>query len=232
MRNPLVAGLAGLLAIALSTHARESLQFESPAAPGAPLDLYIEAGFEFRAPKAEGAGFGGGLIYRDSLAIFPNPDPNFFEPPVNGTRYLASFTGSHPVLRRVDGGLFTLHGLDLGEYSSTYPFPHEVIVTGLFAGGGRITNMLTLDGHVDALPDPPDFQTFELGPEWSDLVEVRFVTFHPDYGRTLIIGNSFDNIVVSIPEPSLVRLWVLALIVTVSWRIRRTKPGRTRAAPP
>ncbi len=230
MRNPLVTGLAGLLAIALSTHARESLQFESPAAPGAPLDLYIEAGFEFRAPKAEGAGFGGGLIYRDSLAIFPHPELVFLNP---GERHAVPRVVARIASRSAkrDGGLFTLHGW-ISEVFLHLSVSHEVIVTGLFAGGGRITNMLTLDGHVDALPDPPDFQTFELGPEWSDLVEVRFVTFHPDYGRTLIIGNSFDNIVVSIPEPSLVRLWVLALIVTVSWRIRRTKPGRTRAAPP
>jgi hypothetical protein len=165
---------------------------------------YVNGGYEFSAP-------GGGLIYRDSALIQPNPAPGYFEPPVNGTKYLASFTGSQPLLRRADGGTFSLFGLDLAEYSSAFAEPQAVTVTGTFLAGGTISTVLNLDGHVDALPDPPDFQSFVFSPEWNGLVEVRFLTSDSVYSFVRM-GTSFDNLLLSpVPEPSAIAITLSGL---------------------
>jgi hypothetical protein len=65
---------------------------------------------------------------------------------------------------------------------------------------------------VDGLPNPPDFQTFQFGPEWTGLTEVRFLCTDPKYGPGVVVGNSFDNIQVSpIPEPTSSALLLLGV---------------------
>jgi hypothetical protein len=164
----------------------------------------------------------GGLIYRDSSLIQPNPDPGIFERPVNGTKYLASFTSGMPWLRRADGGTFTLFGLDLAEYSSVFPEPWTVTLTGKFTGGSTITTIFTLDGHCDSLPNPPDFQSFTLGPQWTGLTEVRFLTTVASFPG-IPLGASFDNIQVSgVPEPAVLTLTLPGLALWW-WKRRRSR---------
>ena len=198
------------------------IQFESiPASDALQLAPWEESGFLFSAPKAPGVVNGGGYLFRDSALIVPNPTPGYFEPPVNDSKYIASFTGSQALFRSADGTPFRLFSLDLAEYSSANAAPTPVTVTGTRAGGTTISTVLTLDGHVDALPDPPDFQTFTFGSGWTNLSQVTFLANYPPYGN-LVVGISFDNFAVEpIPEPNLWPALLALLPFRRHWAVRK-----------
>lgn len=214
IRTFAVTALAALGCCLSVGGATQYIQFEGiPTSDALQVAPWLESGFLFSAPKAPGVVNGGGYLFRDSALIFPNPTPGYFEPPVNGSKYVASFSGSRALFRSADGTPFSLFSLDLAEYSSAGAVHTPITVTGTRAGGTTITNVLTLDGHVDALPDPPDFQTFTFGAGWTNLSQVTFLANAPPFYAA---GISFDNFAVElVPEPM---LWPALLVFLPCWR--------------
>ena len=198
------------------------MQFEDITGDNATIRqiTYYNNGFQFSAPGTPS----GGLIFCDSALVNPNPPPGYFVRPVNGSKYLASFTGSTSLLKRIDGMPFTLYGVDLAEYSSAFAEPQSVTVTGTFSNGGTIQTILGLDGHVDGLPVPPDFQTFTFSSAWTGLTRVTFLITDPKfYGMNL--GASFDNFVLSaVPEPASFSIIVLGFVL-VGFNRRARNPS-------
>ena len=81
--------------------------------------------------------------------------------------------------------------MDLAEYSTVVPDAVTVQFIGYRVDGSTVTANLTTDGIIDGTGPIADFQTFNFGPEFSNLTRVEIPTD----------GWSLDNLVVSIPEP-------------------------------
>ena len=121
--------------------------------------------------------------------------------PENGSAYLQTLSGGSLEFFTTDGSAFRLISVDLAEYSISNIFPDIPTVTfvGLKGDGGTVSTTFTLDGVIDGTGPLVDFQTFNFGPEFTDLVKVSVPTE----------GYSLDNLVV-VPEPSRLALLLVA----------------------
>jgi hypothetical protein len=149
------------------------------------IPQYSESGFLFKpfgpidsSPPYRLARNGGGISFY----------------PENGTPYLQASSA-------LGGSPFTLLSVDLAEYSMFFTSP-TVTLNAFRADGTTISATLTLDGLIDGTGPSPDFQTFSLGPGFSNLLSVKVPTQ----------GYSLDNVVVAVPEPSLGSLLVSCCI--------------------
>ena len=144
-----------------------------------------------------------------------------------------AITHDEGILKEKDGGLFSLQSFDFAGF----PLHKEVsfTVTGFRDGFLEITqhfNLISLsclvdclvDGKVDGMGGYPDFQTFYLNSNWTNL---RSVTWkHTGYGTTTGLF-ALDNIVVNkyttVPEFSTITLLGLGLLclLSQSWLARK-----------
>ncbi len=150
----------------------------------------------------------------------------------NGTT--VAITHNEGILTEKDGGLFSLKSFDFAGF----PLNKEVsfTVTGFRDGFQEITQLFNLidppscladclvDGKVDGMGEYPDFQTFYLNSNWTNL---RSVTWkHTGYGTTTGLF-ALDNIVVNkyttVPEFSTITLLGLGLLclLSQSWLARK-----------
>jgi hypothetical protein len=144
---------------------------------------YDEAGMSFAPIGATGfVRQGGGVTFY----------------PQNGTTYLQAGLGSTLMFGFTNGSVFDLAAVDLAEYSTVVPNAVTVQFVGHKVDGSTVMANLTTDGIIDGTGPLADFQTFNFGPEFSNLTRVEIPTF----------GWSLDNLVVSIPEPG---TWALLL---------------------
>ncbi len=91
-----------------------------------------------------------------------------------------------------NGSAFQMVSLDLAEFSTLYQEPLVVRFLGYHPDGSMVTTDFITDGIIDGTGPVADFQTFYFGPEFSGLTRVEIPTY----------GWSLDNLVVTIPEPS------------------------------
>lgn len=162
----------------------------SPQLPGPGqsffVQQYFEAGMWFRPLGTVGPGNGfsrsGG-----GRAGFPD----------NGTAFLAAALGDSLVFSFTNGAIFDMISVGLAEFSVTVTST-TVRFVGYRFDGSVVTSELTMDGLIDGPGGFADFQTFNFSPEFSGLSRVEIST----------IGWSLDNLVVAIPEPSAVALFV------------------------
>ncbi len=116
------------------------------------------------------------------------------ECPDNGTVYIQAGLGSTLRFRFGDNSLFNVVSLDLTGYSTVVP-QATVHFVGYRSTGEVVTRDIAVNGIV--------FQTVTLGPEFSGLTRVEIPTY----------GWSLDNLVLSVPEPTLAALAPLALLL-------------------
>ena len=139
--------------------------------------------------------------------------------PDNGTAYLQrgpctlmfSFTND---------SVFGLLSVDLAEWSTDYSNePVTVPFIGYQEGGSTITNYFTTDGIIDGTSPLADFQKFYFT-NFTDLtrVEISGPTVPPD--PLLSVGWSLDNLVVTIPEPTIGALLLIGVITLGSLKLR------------
>lgn len=94
--------------------------------------------------------------------------------PENGGNYLRCLSSDQSVIvRHRDRIPFTVESIDLSEYSSVYPQRKSITITGTKAGGGTVTKQVLTDGVFDGTGPLADFQTFALGPDFTNLIELR-----------------------------------------------------------
>jgi|ERR1043166_6609876 hypothetical protein len=161
--------------------------------------------------------------YTESGVLFTNLSQKFGRAgggisglPEDGSAYLQTGSGSAggPIsFSFLNGSHFSLLSVDLAEYS-TVVAGHPVTFLGIRGDGSLVTNTFNLDGVIDGTGPLADFQTFSFSSEFTDLVQVdiRSQTF------------SMDNVLVSVPEPSIACL-VITGAVLIGLRRRQRRAG-------
>jgi len=117
------------------------------------------------------------------------------------------------MFNNLDGSPFSLFAVDLAEYSTVVPDAVSVSFTGYHSDGSTISTSFVTDGIIDGTGPLKDFETFNFGPGWTDLTRVEIPTD----------GWSLDNLVVSVPEPSVPVLFVVGMLAFQTRRMRRMK---------
>ena len=124
-------------------------------------------------------------------------------------------------IERSDGGEFTIHSIDLGEFRNSndsrfLQYAQDVTVVGIQAGGDGYATTFQLDGIADGIGGVEDYETLSFGSQWTNLLYVEFYFSRPGQIpglNTNTVEISFDNIVVSaVPIPSAVWLFGSGLI--------------------
>lgn len=116
--------------------------------------------------------------------------------PQDGTAYLRAALSQSLMFSFSNESSFGLTSVDLAEYSTGQPYPVTVHFVGYRPDGTTLTTDFTTDGIIDGTGPLADFQTFYFGKEWTGLARVEIPTSL----------WSLDNLVVSVPEPSVAAL--------------------------
>lgn len=100
-----------------------------------------------------------------------------------------------------DGSEFSLVSVDLAEWSTGYPEPVSVRFLGYKSDGSTVTAHLVTDGIIDGTGPLADFETLYFDSRFTGLtrVEIPTTTWH------------LDNLVITVPEPSVGSLVLLGL---------------------
>jgi hypothetical protein len=183
------------------------ISFDGPPfiAPGTAIEVtsYSESGMSFR-PLPGSFGFS-----RWGAATDPR-DPD------DGTTYLRAAVGDSLIFGFANGSAFDLSSVDLAEYSTVVPNAVTVQFIGYHMDGSTVTSSFTTDGIIDGTGPLPDFQTFNFdSKDWSGLTRVEIPSS----------GWSLDNLVVSVPEPTIGALLLVALAVGYGVSKRRMRPS-------
>ena len=154
--------------------------------PEGPLRIggYTEEGIIFSADPEPGS-----VIVDDSGGI-----------PSNGTAFLSKCGICRPSLRSVDGGLFDLLSLDLGEllFFGFGPFATAVTITGFKEDGSTVVAQITTDGLSG-------FETAVLDARFVDLASAEIATLSPYAALAvdnlrLVVGPEKPTLAVSPPS--------------------------------
>ena len=107
----------------------------------------------------------------------------------------------------IDSTVFNLVSVDLAEFSTLYQFPAAVQFVGYKPDGSAVTTDLVTDGIIDGTGPLADFQTFHFGSGFTSLDRVEIPTY----------GWSLDNLIVAVPEPSVLGLFAFGALL-LGWR--------------
>jgi hypothetical protein len=157
---------------------------------------YIEAGVSFTPidPNAPFAQFG-------RRRGGGTPPPYW---PDNGTAYLQTGIADSVKFSFLNNSFFGVSSVDLAGFSDVEP-DFSVQFVGYRPDGSTVINDFSGNGL--------DFKTFYFGPEFTGLSRVEIST----------IGWSLDNLVVSIPEPSVSALLVFGCILGLPFLVRKRR---------
>lgn len=140
-------------------------------------------------------------------------------PKSDGTEFGLDITMS-----MASGGAFTLNGFSGAELfiDPLEPFSNAdvIMVSGVLAGGGTVSNFFLLDGIIDGIGGQPDFQSFLLDATFTDLISVTFSGLsNTAPGGGLALDN-FD-VTTGVPEPATLAILGLGLVGLGFMRRRR-----------
>lgn len=184
-------------------------------------DLAVSPGGNFISGDLVSSGFNfdssANHLHRSNNAFSGNSGSTFL--------VIDDFDGSNVLtMTQVGGAAFSLSSMGLGEWNPGGGLASAVTVTGLLAGGGTVQTTFSLDGVVsDGTTN--NFQTFNFGSGWSNLLGVQF-------DATAGTGSSYwalDNISVgaanaAVPEPATLALVGLSLAGLAVTRRGSRKP--------
>jgi len=129
----------------------------------------------------------------------------------DGTTYLwTGRPGQSLMFSFTNAAVFSMISVDLAEFGA-FTSPATVGFLGYRHDGSVVSTNFTTDGIADNTGPLQDFQTFFLGPQFSNLDRVEV----PGYGWSL------DNLVVSIPEPGGYRFLAIAAALAGARLLRR-----------
>ncbi len=159
------------------------------------IPQYTEAGFNFQptGPLDTSGPYRMGRVG-------PHTDLH----PNNGTTHLALLYGDSCVLTRPDGSLFSVHSIQIAEYSTVVSAAKTVTFTGYKSGGDTVTVSFRTDGIIDGTGAGVDFQTFHFPDTFSGLVRLQFSDI-----------AAYDNLVFSAEQAAPVRLWVSPVSIAI-----------------
>jgi hypothetical protein len=128
--------------------------------------------------------------------------------PDNGTAYIQAGSGDSLVFSNANGNAFSLAALDLAGFSTVAP-NFSVLFMGYRSDGSTVSTNFSGSGI--------NFRTVFFGPEFSGLARVEIPTY----------AWSLDNLVVTVPEPSIASL---AMLVAIGLLLLRGKYRSARFA--
>ncbi len=180
-----------------------TITFDNPPLPpntGVLINSYSESGVRFWLSSDSS----GGLVLVGAGNAGGSPN--------NGTTHLETYAGqTHVNFSLSPIGLFDLISFDSTDSYSTTPGPETLHLVGYKNDMTASVIDLTTDGARQ-------FQTFTLGPSFSDLIRVSITP-------SSWSGFALDNVVVGIPEPSAGALVLLGAACALGRsRIRRKTP--------
>lgn len=137
----------------------------------------------------------------------------------NGSKYLVVdyyFDDSILNIYKATGQLFGVRQFDLAEVGGAganwpcqqppFEFSCDVTFIGILAGGGIISQTVTLDGISDGIGPLDDFETFTFDGRWNRLTMFSIVPYDT------YLGPGLDNLVIrTVPEPGTLALFGLGL---------------------
>ncbi|MEQ1747815.1 MAG: choice-of-anchor D domain-containing protein [Prosthecobacter sp.] len=134
--------------------------------------------FSVVAP-ADGA-TSGIASYQEDGMLFSTPSSilhvgaNTDNRPNNGTPHIALLGQQTPLsIRRVDGGVFHLHSVDLGEYSFAFAEYRTITFTGVTRNSSTVSTSFTIDGLFGGALSLGAFQTFTFPLTFRNLVSAQ-----------------------------------------------------------
>lgn len=160
---------------------------------------YVTAGFVLRylGPQTPACGERSALAFRDLADL----------PPGNMVFTNSAFTTTE--FTRVDGRPFDLRSLDVVQFG-VYSFGgslRALDVVGVLAGGGTVTQRLTIGPPNSTPPFPRSLRSFQLSGSFTGLSALRIVEDVPGQGGVY----GFDNLAFTVgptvvPEPTTLAL--------------------------
>ena len=180
-----------------------TITFDNPSLPpntASIISSYSESGMRFWLSSDSS----GGLVLVGAGNAGGSPN--------NGTTHLETYAGpTHVNFSLSPIGLFNLVSFDATESYSLSPGPETLHIVGYKNDMTASIIDLTTDGARQ-------FQTFALGPSFSDLIRVSITPSSWD-------GFALDNVVISgVPEPSTAALVLLG----AACALRRLRMNRAR----
>ena len=117
-----------------------------------------------------------GFLLQNSASVRVQKTNNFGNLPQNGSYYVQLGSRSEPfVLTHADGDPFTVHSIDLAEYSASVNTENVVAdIVATFADGSSEPLQFELDGVIDGEGPLEDFETFTFPAHWTDVVALSF----------------------------------------------------------
>ena len=195
------------------------------------VKVVSSGGFDFVAPEFHIVvdpalcGFGGCVGNGTHYATSDIPD-RLVNPTRGGPVTMARSGGGRFSLLAFDGSDLVLD--DLAARLAGHPNAFTIEVDGHQSGGGTLSASFILDGIRDGDGGLPDFETFNFGSDWTDLISVDWS------GATGVRpGNmAFDNIIVTVEvaEPAFLGLFGLALLGMLLGRSARGRLARSHCA--
>jgi hypothetical protein len=130
--------------------------------------------------------------------------------PQNNTSFMWWFRQNNPYnyvsLSLTDGSLFGLASVDLADPVSPSLSPVAISFIGHLAGGSTMTNTFTTPGN-----GATTFEAYTFNPEFASQVFTHVDIFAPKW--------AMDNLVFTVPEPSLFALFGLGALALVGRRL-------------
>lgn len=162
---------------------------ELPPGGGDIRAAYSESGVEFRLV--------GPTMPWDGVTRYAS---GYWAEPDNGSTFLigAQATTNSLGFHFLDGSVFDLLSVDLAEFTLHTDLTPVQFVGYRHDGSVAVADFIT-DGINDGIGPLMDFQTFHFGSAFTGLDRVEI----PSHGWSL------DNLVIYVPEPSALALWVV-----------------------
>ena len=133
--------------------------------------------------------------------------------PDNGSTWMRTMAWPRQApltITNLSGAPFTLHFVDLAEYSTLYSTPRSIPFIGYKNDGSIVTTTFITDGIIDGTGPLADFETFMFDADFTNLNRVVVNTYL----------YSMDNLGISVvPEPSSIAM--IGLISGGTWFSRR-----------
>jgi hypothetical protein len=140
----------------------------------------------------------------------------------DGSTYLVTEGGpSQVTVSQIGGAPFTLTSIDYAQWQTAASAAAKITVTGNHVGGTTVVTTLTPGGFFGG--PGADFQTFDFGPDWENLLNVVLVGTGATFGTLNYFAIDNVGVAAATPTPEPGTLTLLGLGSAYLIRRRRNR---------